>query len=44
MKRVSFAVLAVITLLALTAPVVMADDAPPPTDPGGGGCSGPNCR
>ena len=42
MKRVMVAVITMVALLALTAPLVMADDNPPPT--GGGGCSGPDCK
>ena len=44
MKRVSIIVIAFVALLALAAPVVMADqDEPPPANPGGG-CSGPGCK
>lgn len=45
MKRVTFAVVSLVALLALTftAPLMArADDTPPPT--GGGGCSGPDCK
>ena len=44
MKRISLVLVAIIALLALTAPIVLADsggNAPPPT----GGCDGgPNCK
>ena len=43
MKRISLAFVAIIALLALTAPIVLADNnpGPPPT----GGCDGgPNCK
>ena len=46
MKRNVLTLVAFVALFALTAPIVMADNNPPsvPTDPGGGGCSGPNCK
>jgi hypothetical protein len=43
MKRIALSLVAVAALLALTAPIVMADDNPPPTTMGGG-CSGPGCK
>lgn len=43
MKRVTFAVYTFVALLTLTAPLVLADDNPPPSG-AGGGCSGPDCK
>ena len=42
MKRMILAGMAVVFLLALTAPVLLAEESPPPTNPGG--CSGPDCK
>ena len=41
MKQLIIAVVTALALLALTAPMVMADSQPPP--PPTGGCSGPGC-
>ena len=43
MNRITVALLAIITLLTLTAPLVLAEDSPQPTGPAGG-CSGPDCK
>lgn len=43
MKRLTVAMFAFVALLALTVPLVIADEYPPPTTPGGG-CSGHDCR
>jgi hypothetical protein len=42
MKRVTIAIIAFIAMLAITAPLVLADNDPPPS--GAGGCSGPDCK
>ena len=45
MKRVAIAMVVFITLLAVTAPLALADESPPTgTGPGTGGCSGPDCK
>lgn len=43
MKRIALAFVSIVALLAMTAPLVMADNSPPPAPPSGG-CSGPNCN
>ena len=44
MKRVTIAIIAVVSLLAFSSLHALADD-PPPTGPGPtGGCSGPDCK
>jgi hypothetical protein len=42
MKRVTFAVIIFIALLTLAAPLVLAEDGPPPLPPGG--CGGSDCK
>ena len=43
MKQLIITVVTAFALLALTVPMVMADDPTPPPN-GGGGCSGPDCK
>ena len=43
MKRISLALVAVVALLALTAPIVMADNNPPPAPPQPG-CGDQGCK
>lgn len=44
MKRVIFAVITFIVILACTAPLVLAEDDPGPPPGSTGGCTGPGCK
>ena len=43
MKHLIIVAVTCVALLALTAPLVLAEDSPQPTGPAGG-CSGPDCK